>query len=46
MLQVGSSDDPASSSDRNIIAQDLCLLADEAAKERPPIRMYASFSAA
>jgi len=39
MLQVGSSDDPSSSSDLGVIIQDLQDLADEAAKENPPIKI-------
>ncbi|CCM00629.1 uncharacterized protein FIBRA_02666 [Fibroporia radiculosa] len=39
MLQVGSSDDPTTSSDHNVIARDLRQLADEAAAEDPPIQM-------
>ena len=39
MLQVGSSDDPDSSSDFEIIAKDLRRLADLAAQQDPPIQM-------
>lgn len=39
MLQVGSSDDPSSSSDYGVIARDLRALADEAAERVPPIKM-------
>ena len=40
MLQVGSSDDPSSSSDFDVIARDLRALADEAAAQVPQINMY------
>ncbi|KAI0064489.1 xylose isomerase-like protein [Artomyces pyxidatus] len=39
VLGVGSSDDPSSSSDLEIIARDLRQLADEAAAQDPPIRL-------
>lgn len=39
MLQVGSSDDPSSSSDYDVIARDLRCLADEAAAQDPPIQI-------
>lgn len=39
LLQVGSSNDPTSSSTFTSIAHDLRTLADMAAKERPMIRM-------
>jgi len=39
MLQVGSSDDPSTSSDYDVIARDLRQLADEAAKQDPPIQI-------
>lgn len=39
MLQVGSSDDPSSSSDLEVIARDLRVLADEAAAQHPPIKI-------
>ena len=42
MLQVGSNPDNSSSSDHDVIAEDLRKLADEAAAQDPPIRMYAS----
>ena len=40
MLQVGSSDDDSSSPDYDTIARDLRALADEAAAQVPPIKMY------
>lgn len=42
MLQVGASDDPASSSDFDVIARDLRDLSDLAAKQDPPIQLYVS----
>ncbi|KAI0038872.1 xylose isomerase-like protein [Auriscalpium vulgare] len=39
MLQVGSSDDPETSGDLDVIARDLRQLADEAAAVDPPIRI-------
>lgn len=42
MLQVGSTPDPSTSSDYDVIARDLRQLADEAAVQDPPIRMYVS----
>ncbi|KAH9836277.1 xylose isomerase-like protein [Rhodofomes roseus] len=39
MLQVGSSDDPSSSSDLDVMARDLRVLADEAAAQEPPIKI-------
>ncbi|EKM57748.1 uncharacterized protein PHACADRAFT_170959 [Phanerochaete carnosa HHB-10118-sp] len=39
VLRVGSSDDPDSSCDFDVIARDLCELADLAAKQDPPIRI-------
>ncbi|KAH9939481.1 xylose isomerase-like protein [Amylocystis lapponica] len=39
MLQVGSTDDPDTSADYDLIARDLRQLADEAAKQQPPIRI-------
>ncbi|PCH35139.1 xylose isomerase-like protein [Wolfiporia cocos MD-104 SS10] len=39
MLQVGSSDDPSTSSDYDVIARDLRQLADEAAAQDPPIQI-------
>lgn len=39
MLQVGSTNDPSTSGDYDIIVKDLRELADEAAKQNPPIRM-------
>ncbi len=40
MLQVGSTPDESSSNDYDVIAGDLRKLADEAAAQDPPIRMY------
>ena len=40
MLQVGSTPDESTSSDYDVIARDLRQLADEAAAQDPPIRMY------
>lgn len=40
MLQVGSSDDPSTSPDYEIIARDLRQLADEAAAQDPSIKMW------
>lgn len=42
MLQVGSTPDASTSSDYDVIARDLRQLADEAAAQHPPIRVYAS----
>lgn len=39
MLQVGSTNDPSTSGDYNVIVEDLRELADEAAKQSPPIKM-------
>lgn len=39
MLQVGSTDDPDTSADYDLIARDLRQLADEAAAQDPPIRI-------
>ncbi|KAI0331805.1 xylose isomerase-like protein [Cubamyces sp. BRFM 1775] len=39
MLQVGSTPDPSTSSDYDVIARDLRQLADEAAAQDPPIRI-------
>lgn len=39
MLQVGSTNDPSTSGDYNLIADHLRELADEAAQQNPPIRM-------
>lgn len=39
MLQVGSTNDPSTSGDYDVIVKDLRELADEAAKQNPPIRM-------
>ncbi|KAH9848733.1 xylose isomerase-like protein [Lenzites betulinus] len=39
MLQVGSTPDPSTSSDYDVIARDLRQLADEAAAQEPPIRI-------
>ncbi|KIJ64360.1 hypothetical protein HYDPIDRAFT_90751 [Hydnomerulius pinastri MD-312] len=39
MMQIGSSDDPSSSPDLDIIARDLRQLADEANAQDPPIRL-------
>ncbi|TFY70739.1 hypothetical protein EVG20_g2273 [Dentipellis fragilis] len=39
MLQIGSSDDPSSSPDYDVIARDLRELADDAAKQNPPIKL-------
>ena len=43
MLQVGSSDDPTSSGDFDVIASDFRMLADEASTQDPPIRMLVVF---
>ena len=40
MLQVGSTPDASTSGDYDVIARDLRELADEAAAQVPPIRMY------
>jgi hypothetical protein len=40
ILQVGSTDDAATSSSYDKLADDLRVLADEAAKQSPPITMY------
>lgn len=41
MLQVGSTDDAATTSDPDLLAADLRRLADAAAQENPPVRMCA-----
>ena len=40
MLQVGSTPDESTSSDYDVIANDLRQLADQAAAQEPPVRMY------
>ena len=40
MLQVGSTPDESTSGDYDVIANDLRQLADQAAAQEPPIRMY------